>query len=313
MKKHLFLPLLVICLLFVSLVPAVSATETEESTAPTEPVVRAADECGDDLTWSYKDGTLTIAGSGKMDDYAADAPWAAHKNDITKLILSDDVTYIGARAFRDYDKLETVDFGKSLYEIGQEAFASCGSLTSIELPSTFKIFGEGCFQSCESLKEIHCNGRFPSFRQNCLWATYVTIYYPAATPWNTDNIRDLEEAFKGRVEFLASDGTDHYEPTEEATEPEETVPETTVPETEPPVETAPPATEPPATEAVTEPEVTGPLPTETEAPATEPVPQEEDQGGMPTGLIIVLVVLGFILIGALIFGRGSRRRGKYSR
>lgn len=315
MKKRIFLTILVICMLFAA-VPMASATEVDETTAP---VVREPGACGEDMTWSYEDGLLTITGSGAMDDFSEDAaPWQAHKDEITEVVISGDVTYIGANAFRNFNALETVDFGDALYEIGTEAFRSCDGLTSISLPATFKIFGDSCFLSCENLKEIHCDGVFPSFRQNCLWATYATIYYPAERPWGVEYIQQLEEAFQGRIQFIASDGTDHYVPEEtDETEAEETEPEATEPETLPPTEpTVPPTeatvpvTEEAPAEAVTEaPAATEPLPT---VPVTEPVMEEEPASSAWIGIVIVVLVLCLIVLGALIFG-GSRKKGKYSR
>lgn len=307
MKKRMAINLLILCLLLAALAPAVSATEIE----------REPGWCGDDLTWTFEEGTLTISGSGAMDDYTGDAPWAAHKNDITAVVFSGDVTYIGARAFRNYDSLETVDFGSAMYEIGTEAFTSCDGLVSIELPASFKIFGEGSFMSCKNLKEIHCAGRFPSFKENCLWDSYVTIYYPAANPWNVETIAQLEEAFKGRVQFLASDGSDHYEPTEEVTEPVETEPEITEPETIPPTETVPPVTEPEETQQMTEPVVTetetAPTEMPTEAEPTEPASSASGLDGISKGMIIIGAVLGLVVLGALVFSGKFRSRGRYSK
>lgn len=310
MKKRMILNILALCLLLTALAPAVYATEATE-------VVRAADECGEGIKWSYEEGVLTITGSGAMDDFEEGGePWRAYKDEIEEVIMTGGVTYVGAYAFKNYDNLLAVDFGSTMYEIGTAAFYSCDGLTSIWLPASFKIFGESSFLSCENLEEIHCAGRFPSFRQNCLWATYATIFYPAENPWSTEYIEQLETAFQGRIQFLASDGTDHYQPTEEVTEPtEETVPETTVPETEPATE---PATEPteevtePETEAVTEPtEEATEVPTEAEE--TEPAPEKEGgKLGSFIGVIIIVVVVCFLLLGALIFGKG-RKKGKFSK
>lgn len=319
MKKRILINILLLCLLLSLTVPAVMATEVTEVT---EAVVRADNECGEGIFWSYDEGVLTITGDGEMDDFEEGAPWAVYKDEMTELVIEGELTYIGANAFRDHDALETVDFGEALYEIGTEAFASCDALVSIELPASFKVFGEGSFMSCEKLEEIHCAGKFPSFRQNCLWATYVNIYYPVDRPWNVENIQQLEEAFKGRVEFLAEDGTDHYVPTEAPTEPEETVPETTVPETEAPetvapTETEPPVTEAPATEAPTEPVVTE-APTEATEAAQEPTAADEPAeksglDGISVGLIIVGAVMGLLILGALAFSGKFRGKGRYTK
>ena len=214
--KKLLTTFLTLCLLITMAAP-VFATETAAPTA--EPTAAPLDNtCGEDMTWDYADGVLTITGSGSMDDFEEEAPWAAYKNEIKRVVLSGSISYIGARAFSNYDALETVNFGSSLYEIGTEAFKSCDGLTVIYLPASFKVFGESSFMSCSNLTAIHCSGKFPSFRLNCMWDTYGTIYYPADKPWGVEYIEQMETAFKGRIEFLASDGSDHYQP-EEETEP----------------------------------------------------------------------------------------------
>lgn len=307
--KKLLTVLLVLCLLSALAVP-VFATETAEPTT-----VPVDNTCGENMTWEYADGVLTITGSGSMDDFEEEAPWAAYKNEIKRVVLSGSISYIGARAFSNYDALETVNFGSSLYEIGTEAFKSCDGLTIVYLPASFKVFGEGSFMSCSNLTAIHCSGKFPSFRLNCMWDTYGIIYYPADKPWSTTYIEQMETAFKGRIEFLASDGTDHYQPTE-ATEPVTEVP--TEAPTEAPTEipteapTQAPTTAPtmePETIPVTEP-VTQPM---TQTP-TETIPQvqEEPKSGSWIGLVIIGIIAVFLLVGTIIFS-GSRRRGKYSK
>lgn len=317
MKRRVFACLLA-ALMICGLGVTAGATET---TTPTEAPQRGEFECGEDMSWAYENGTLTITGQGEMDDFADAAPWAQYREEIKKVVISDGVTYIGARAFRDYDKLETVDFGDSLYEIGQEAFYSCDGLTKIYLPKTFKIFGESAFQNCKNLKEIHSEGVFPSFRQNCLWDTYATIYFPVERPWSADLVEELESAFNGRIEFRASDGSDPYVPTEATTEAA-TEPETTAPE-----ETEPETTEPPTTEAPTAPETTAPAPETTEAAEptvieTTEVPAETiaeetevggfSLGGLIIGILVVCLVLTVGVLIALMIHKNSRG-GKYSR
>ena len=307
MSKRLFLILLALCL---ALAMPVFAEETVPET--TEAVTRLPNECGEGITWEYAGGTLTVTGDGAMDDFSENGtPWEAHKESIEKIAVKGSLSYIGAYAFKNCDALKEISFGSALYEIGKEAFASCDGLEKVYLPASFKVFGEGCFQSCKNLKEFHCQGRFPSFRQNCLWDTYATIYYPADNPWSTEYIGQLEEAFKGRIRFLASDGTDHYTPTEPPTEPEETVQETEIPETAP-EETEPPVTQTP-TQAPTEEPTQVPTQMPTEPEQTQPAPEEpeDEQGGLHIGFVIVIAVLAGLGLGALVFA--PRKKGKYAR
>ena len=311
MKHRLFAFLLAALMLLLAL--PVSA---EEATEPTN-VERAPGYCGEAIMWSFESGTLTITGAGQMDDFPQGTPWDEHRDDINKVIISGGINYVGSYSFSDYDQLTEVEFGKDVYEIGERAFFSCDGLTAISLPENFKVFGPSSFMGCTKLTEIHCAGRFPSFRLNCLWDTYCKIYFPADRPWSVEYIQQLEEAFHGRIEFLASDGSDPYVPTEPAEEPTE---EPTEVPTEAPT-TVPPTTEPPVTsgptEAQTEPAATEAPTEEPSAPIliaprpTEPA-QEEKTGGSKAGFYIIAAVGVFLVLGSLIFG-GGRKKGRYSR
>ena len=308
--KHRLFAIFLAAVMLLSAIPAFA----DEVTEPTQ-AERAPGYCGEAIMWSFEDNTLTLTGAGEMDDFPEGAPWEAHKDEIKKVVISGGITYIGAYSFSDYDKLTEVEFGRDVYEIGERAFFSCDGLTAISLPASFKVFGPSSFMGCTKLKEIHCQGKFPSFRMNCLWDTYCKIYFPAEKPWSVDLIRDLEEAFHGRIEFLASDGSDPYVPTEptEATESPTEAP------TEEPT-TQPPTTLPPETEAAGE-AATTPTPSETEeVPEEKPDPFQpseeprapEKAGGIRIGYLIIGAVGLFVILGCFIFG-GGRKKGRYSR
>lgn len=337
MKKRIFIHLIVICLLLTAIAPvayaeettaaategSTEATETTAATeapteAPTETTTepkRAEDECGDDLKWTAEGSTLYIIGNGAMDDYSGNAPWAALRKGITSLVLSGNVTYIGAGAFADFDSLTSVNFGGSLVEIGTGAFKNCDGLTSISLPSTFRRFGAECFMGCSKLEEVHCSGSMPSFKSNCLWnGNTITVYCPVSNPWPQVYVEELENNFSGRLQVLASDKTDPYKDTET----KETTAPTTVP-TEPETEPTTEATMEPTIEttAATEPETeaTTEATTEPEETTEETVPQEEEikSKGMG-GLIAILVVVGVLtalLIAVMIFRWKKGAGGRY--
>lgn len=291
-------------------------TVPKETEAPTEE--DKTDACGDNLSWFYANGVLTVTGSGDMFDFDDGAPWASLKNSITKVILSGGVTSVGANAFTDYDKITEVDFGSSLVFIGDRSFRGCDGLTTLSMPKTFRRFGEESLRNCKNLKEIHCAGSFPRFDLNCLWETKCQIIYPASAPWSVTYIEQLENAFHGRIEFIDSNGGDHYtytEPTEATTAP------TTAPTTEATTEattqatteaTTVPTTEPETTEVITEPETeeesftaetlffgTNPI------AATEKAPKKASGGGI--GIAIVVITLSLCGGSALVY-RGMNKR-----
>ena len=266
------------------------------------------------------------------------APWAAYKDQITKVVFSGNVTTVGSYAFKDYDAITDVDFGSAMHTLGANSFAQCDGLTSISLPATFRIFGEQSLYSCKNLKAIHCYGPFPSFKLNCLWDSYVTIYYPASSPWSVDLIAQLEEAFHNRIEFRASDGTDPYvptQPTEATVPPTMEIPWNTeaLPQATQPLQTQP--TVPVYTEATvpvyTQPTAVATLPVQTLPPTTqatislgsletqqpEPYRPAATDGSSIFGVLIVLIMLSILATGALLFrsaGQNKRKkRRKYRR
>lgn len=275
--------------------------------------------CGEGLTWSYSAGTLTISGSGDMDDFPDGAPWDGYVSQVTALVLTGGVTKVGAEAFSGFTELTDIDFGTSLREIGENAFRGCTGLTAISLPKSFRLFGPGCFQDCTGLTEVHCAGGMPSFRSNCLWnGSHITVYCPDDNVWALKYVEELETNFGGRLEVLTESGKDVY------TWPNETTPETTPPTTQatqPPTEApAQPTTVPtqaPTQPAATQPETTAPWETgaQTEPAPTETLSQETAQqrepvSGILVGTFLLSGTLSLLLIGALIF-KGSHSGGKY--
>ena len=304
--KQLFSILIALCLVLPLAVPAAAAENEGDLAAGTL----------GDFTWTLTGNTLTISGSGAMEDFTEDAPWLPYASQIQKVVFTGGVTYVASGAFADFDTITEVDFGDAMYELGKRSFYSCDGLTRLNMPASFKVFGEDSLRACSKLTEIHCEGRFPSFRLNSLWDTYAKIYFPADRPWSVELIQQLEEAFHGRIEFLASDGTDPYVPadnteaptetptteatqatTEETTTPrEETTEETTQPVTE---ETLPPTTVPPET---TLPETTVP---------TENPPAEAPSRYSPVTLILAAVVMVLCILAAGVLIIRSHRGGKY--
>lgn len=324
MKRKLIC-FLALCLLMTALPLAALATETEAAE-----ILRQPGQCGEDLSWSYEDGTLTISGIGAMDDYTdGDAPWLEYKDSIETVIFSGEVTHVGACAFTDYDNLTQVDFGEFMHTISYRAFKSCDGLTEIYLPKSFRRFGEESFMNCKNLTQIRCRGGMPSFNANCVWDTYATVFYPTNNPWPSDLVMQLFQAFHGRVQFFMAPEEELIPPESSQTvkettppaetkaqEPPVTAPAETVPQTTAPEETQPETTAetiPETTQAVTEPEThpTQPetLPQEPEETVPETQPQERKHLGSMNGMVVCLVlfvgVISFVLLGALIFRRRS--------
>ena len=117
-------------------------------------------QCGENVAWNYdaSSKTLTISGTGAMDDYSSadDQPWSSFSDDIESLMINKDVTSIGSFAFADCTNLTSVTYeaGSTLEIIGASAFAGCSSLTSINIPAGVTSIGASAFTDCAALESV---------------------------------------------------------------------------------------------------------------------------------------------------------------
>ena len=85
--------------------------------------------CGANLTWTLNDstGTLTIEGSGAMNDYDhyfnSTAPWYRDNANILTVAIGDGITYIGTYAFYNCSGLTSITIPNSVTVIGRQAFS----------------------------------------------------------------------------------------------------------------------------------------------------------------------------------------------
>ena len=125
----------------------------------TEPL-DASGTCGDDLTWTLANGTLTVSGTGDMWDYFAatvpteedpyqrrsTAPWGTES--IQQLVIEKGVTSIGRYAFIGQDRLLTLTLPEGMESIGESSFENCYNLGSVRLPEGLKEIGGLAFSNC---------------------------------------------------------------------------------------------------------------------------------------------------------------------
>ena len=111
-------------------------------------------KCGPSAYWSFDSstGTLTISGSGAMNDYEyGDYPWMDYRNSIQTIVIGDQITQIGWNAF-PWTACSTIKFGKNVRSIGERAFNGCRNLNGdLTLPDSVQTIGAGAFQGCEKL------------------------------------------------------------------------------------------------------------------------------------------------------------------
>ncbi len=244
MKKRLLALILTLALAMSLLAVPAMAVETSqeaEATVSAQATVATSGYCGDNVKWSYSNGTLTISGTGKMSDYdTKDAPWSSDycednygeyyedyfENRVKKIVVESGVTYIGKDAFGDLDRVTSVTLPSTVTAIGAEAFEGMEYLTSITLPSKLKTIGyaafEDCgftaitipstvtsigkeaFAECNGLTTITFKGNAPTIGTNAFEDVRATVNYPANdSTWTTANMLN----YGGTLTWVATGGT----------------------------------------------------------------------------------------------------------
>lgn len=112
-------------------------------------------KCGENLTWEFKGGTLSIDGTGDMYDYSEDylAPWSEHCVEITNVTISDGVTSIGSYAFC-YCSVKSITLPFGLKHIGSSAFSNCPNIQQINIPDSVEYIDPYAFSCCKGLHTV---------------------------------------------------------------------------------------------------------------------------------------------------------------
>lgn len=172
--KKLLAAITSLCLML-SAIPALPAFAAEDI-----PSMGNCGKNGDNVSFVYQDGTLTIAGSGEMADYEKysdnETPYEDIKRFVKTVVVQEGVTRIGNYAFGSCEKLQSVTLPEGIVSIGDYAFSSTYSLTSITLPESLETLGtysfggsfiesitipskvkeitDSCFMSCDQLTSV---------------------------------------------------------------------------------------------------------------------------------------------------------------
>ena len=185
MKKRLLSLLVALCMA-VTFLPVSAITAWAED--PPKSGKCGATGDGSDVTWQLTENTydsstytLTIRGSGAMEDYSTSysRPWNSFCDQITSVVIFPGVTSIGECAFKGFSKLIHVDIANSVISIGSQAFSYCSSLTDIKIPQSVTYIGGVVFNDCTNLSSITLSNNITSIGSyafnNCTNLTSITI------------------------------------------------------------------------------------------------------------------------------------------
>ena len=124
--------------------------------------VDASGTCGNNLTWTLADGTLTISGTGDMWNYSWNnpAPWGGQE--VRTLVLEEGITSVGSFAFK-YLRLDStsLQFPDSLQSLGEWAFTG-NNFTSLTLGPNLVSIGHNALTS-NPWEEITVSEDNPAF------------------------------------------------------------------------------------------------------------------------------------------------------
>lgn len=140
--KNRLLSILLVLLMALTLLPLGALAEGDN-------------KCGEDLTWKFKGGTLSIDGTGEMYDYSEDylAPWNEYCLEITNVTISDGVTSIGSYAFC-YCSVKSITLPFGLKHIGSSAFFNCPNIQQINIPDSVEYIDPYAFSCCKGLHTV---------------------------------------------------------------------------------------------------------------------------------------------------------------
>jgi len=124
-----------------------------------EAVYPTSGTCGNKALWAFdaESGTLTISGSGSMDDYSRTnrAPWWGFRKQIASLVIQSGISGLGDYAFNECTSLEQISWQNTLSDFGEYTFRGCTSLTEVTVPGIqYDGVGKGMFWGCTSLRKV---------------------------------------------------------------------------------------------------------------------------------------------------------------
>ena len=121
-----------------------------------ETEVVASGSCGLNVKWVLtSDGTLTISGKTRIDDYGiGGAPWYNLRQYIKKVAIQNGVQAIGDCAFSRCTLMTSVMIPDSVTSIGEYAFSGCSGLTSVTIPKGVTRIENSAFRDCASLTSV---------------------------------------------------------------------------------------------------------------------------------------------------------------
>lgn len=160
-------------------IPVSAANLTDHISASDSLNTADSGKCGDNLTWTLKDGTLTISGSGDMYlwETAEYVPWHDRASEINNIILSEGLTKLGRCAFSGCTNLSSIQIPSTVTMIAAYSFHKCTSLHTITIPASVVTIGGSAFMD-SGLQSIVIEGANTEIVNKATTVNNAAIYAP---------------------------------------------------------------------------------------------------------------------------------------
>lgn len=121
------------------------------------------------------DVVLYIKGTGALFNFTnpneIDVPWHNRASDITKLVVEEGITVIGANAFGNLTKLKNVELPNTVTVIGDSAFAGCtnAGFRKFVCPDSLVSIERNAFNNATGLREVVLNEGLKTIKDNAFY------------------------------------------------------------------------------------------------------------------------------------------------
>lgn len=137
--------------------------------------------CGENLTWTLKNGVLTISGYGAMAYGNQGAPWHEWAAEITEVHLPDGLTNILSSAFAGCSALRGIVIPDTVTAIYSFAFSGCSNLGNVQFGENVRFIEAYAFSGCTALKRLVMNDAVEYVARcaflNCVSLKEVSLSY----------------------------------------------------------------------------------------------------------------------------------------
>lgn len=139
----------------------------------------------DTINWTLENGVLTFSGTGRMTDWNysnySKAPFYQYQENITKVVVEDGITHVGAYTFNvNYTNITEVVLADSVQSLGELSFYQCSKLASINIPEGITEIPRSIFSST-ALTSLTLPSSITTIRQSAFaMSDITTITIPSA-------------------------------------------------------------------------------------------------------------------------------------